>query len=217
MKFVLPALTLLALSLTACADRAGTDAPDSAATSPSSSLPTDQPDELVPPATAPPAADGTDDPKAPAEVAAAAARFDGYGDLRFGMSAQQVEQTWDGELNGEPMPGSNCYYLNPVDTPSIAWFALMIDDGHFVRYDVGNDQYVAPGGGQRGMSIEQIEQLYAGRVQRQNHKYVEGGKYLRVAGDGGDGVLVFETGADGVVTDWHVGVPPQVDYVEGCA
>ncbi|TQC57293.1 lectin, partial [Pantoea dispersa] len=33
---------------------------------------------------------------------------------------------------------------------------------------------------------------------------------------GQSGVLVFETDAAGKVVAWRVGLPPQVDYVEGC-
>ena len=29
--------------------------------------------------------------------------------------------------------------------------------------------------------------------------------------------VIFETDAEGTVTEWRVGLPPQVDYVEGCA
>ena len=31
------------------------------------------------------------------------------------------------------------------------------------------------------------------------------------------GVLLFETNAEGNVASWRIGVPPQVDYVEGCS
>ena len=37
---------------------------------------------------------------------------------------------------------------------------------------------------------------------------------------GGKGVLVFEvdgTGDDARATTWRIGLPPQVDYVEGCS
>jgi hypothetical protein len=30
-------------------------------------------------------------------------------------------------------------------------------------------------------------------------------------------VLLFATDADGRVNEWRIGVPPQVDYVEGCS
>ncbi len=86
-----------------------------------------------------------------------------------------------------------------------------------MRYDVGNDKETAPGGGKRGMDAERIRQLYAGRVEESAHKYVPGGKILRIEDGAGTGVLVFETDAAGKVSDWRAGVAPQVDYVEGCS
>ncbi|MGQ4582536.1 lectin [Lysobacter sp. F60174L2] len=215
MKLALPALTLLVLAMAACADRGAGDAATAASAPPA----VDQPSEDVPPATAPP---GT---RMPGDVAgsdasdsnAGEARFDGYGPARFGMSADEVIAAWDGELNGEPAAdGSSCFHLNPVGQPDIAYFALMFEGGKFVRYSVSNETMSAPGGGQVGMDSAQIEALYPG-IEQQNHKYVEGGHYLRAGGDGGEGVVVFETGADDVVTEWRVGLPPQVDYVEGCS
>ena len=58
--------------------------------------------------------------------------------------------------------------------------------------------------------------LYPGRIEERPHKYTGGAAYLRVTEPGSDAVLLFETGADGVVKSWRVGLPPQVDYVEGC-
>ena len=144
------------------------------------------------------------------------ARYDGYGDMRFGMTEDEARKAWGGKLNGES--GGGCHYLNPVWEKAPSYFAFMFDEGKFVRYDVGNDKEIAPGGGRRGMSEAQIDAAYPGRVGKSPHKYVSGGKYLRVqAGDGGDGVLVFETDAAGKVTEWHAGLAPQVDYVEGCS
>ena len=41
---------------------------------------------------------------------------------------------------------------------------------------------------------------------------------LRVADPGGgNGALVLELDKDGRVDEWRIGVPPQVDYVEGCS
>ncbi|RZA22649.1 MAG: lectin, partial [Lysobacteraceae bacterium] len=71
--------------------------------------------------------------------------------------------------------------------------------------------------GKRGMSLDEIRKLYPG-AEEQPHKYVEGGKNLRIKDSGGgNGVLVFEIDAAGKVSAWRVGVPPQVDYVEGCS
>ncbi len=65
------------------------------------------------------------------------------------------------------------------------------------------------------MTEDQLRALYGARLQGSPHKDVEGGKYLSVEAPGG-AKLVFETGADGKVSSWRVGLPPQVDYVEGC-
>ncbi|MGQ4660319.1 lectin [Lysobacter sp. F6437] len=216
MKLALPALTLMVLAMAACADRG---AGDTAATTSPPAATVDQPSEDIPPATAPPGTPMPGDPAGPDadDSNVGAARFDGYGPARFGMSADEVIAAWDGELNGEPAAdGSSCFHLNPVGQPDIAYFALMFEGGEFVRYSVSNETMAAPGGGELGMDATQIEALYPG-VEQQNHKYVEGGHYLRVGQEGGDGVLVFETDADDVVTEWRVGVPPQVDYVEGCS
>lgn len=203
----------LAITLAACGDRR-VDAGDDAATPAAPASTWDQPEEDIPPATAPA---GSVMP-GEADAAAGDARFDGYGAARFGMDAGHVKSVWGGELNGNAAEGESCFHLNPVGQPDIAYFALMFEDGKFVRYSVSSDELVAPGGGRRGMDIAQIQQLYPGRIEQSNHKYVQGGHYLRIKdAAGGNGVLVLETDADGVVTEWRVGVPPQVDYVEGCS
>lgn len=168
----------------------------------------DQPAQSVPPATAP--------VSSPPPAAAGLARFDGYGDLRFGMTDAQAKQAWGGELKGKPDEPGGCYYLQPIWGNNPREFGFMIEDGKFVRVDVGNDKEIAPGGGKKGMSADEIGRLYAGRVETQPHKYEAGAKVLRV-NDASGGVLVFETAGDGKVARWRVGVPPQVDYVEGCS
>lgn len=144
------------------------------------------------------------------------AHYDGYGDMRFGMSEPEARKAWGGALNGES--GDGCHYLNPAWEKAPSHFAFMFDGGRFVRYDVGNDKEIAPGGGRRGMSEAEIDAAYPGRVAKSPHKYVDGGKYLRVkADDGSAGVLVFETDAAGKVSEWHAGLAPQVDWIEGCS
>ena len=153
----------------------------------------------------------TSTPAPPATMA----RYDGYGDMRFGMDETAFATAWGGELNGAPQPGSGCFYKTPKWVKHPADFAFMFDGGRFVRYDVGTAKEVAPGGGKVGMDEARIRALYA-HVDAQPHKYVSGANYLRIAAPHGDGVLVFETDAQGRITRWRVGVPPQIDYVEGC-
>lgn len=189
-----PLVLVLALATAAC-DRGPSEAATPVAQTPVAQAPLDQPLVDVPPATAPTSATGQTD----------VAHFDGYAKARFGMTADEVTQAWEGELNGIPKQDASdpdaCHYLNPVGNPSPAYFSLMIEHDKFVRYDVSNDKDVAPGGGKVGMDIADIQKLYPERVTLSPHKYVEGGKYLRIkADDDSGGVLVFETDATGKVT-----------------
>lgn len=127
---------------------------------------------------------------------------------------------WGSDLGDEkPQQPGGCYYLLPQPRTAKGYrIAFMIEQDRFARIDVDAIDITAPGGGKVGMSTQDIDTLYAGRVQKQPHKYVEGGQYLRVADSGGGpGVLVFETDATGRVSSWRVGVSPQIDYVEGCS
>jgi len=209
---------LLCLLLAACqrTPEAVAPAQDEAAARAQAAEPgDDQPSEDVPPATAPP---GTLPPRLQ-QGGQALARWDGYGDVRFGMNPDQVRQAWGGQLDGGPedsIANDACYYLSPKWAREDHSFGFMIEGGKLVRYDSDNPKELAPGGGRVGMSGDDIQRLYAGHVEVQPHKYVEGGHYLRVTQDGETGALVFETDAQGRVTTWRVGLPPAVDYVERC-
>lgn len=172
-----------------------------------------------PPASAatPAAAVATASTTALASPPATLARYDGYGDTRFGMDEAAFGQAWAGELQGAPEPGADCYYKRPAWVKQPRDFAFMFEHGRFVRYEVGTAKEAAPGGGAVGMDETQIRRLYGDRVAEQPHKYLAGAKYLRVEATAGKGVLLFETDAAGKVTRWRAGVPPQVDYVEGCS
>lgn len=148
------------------------------------------------------------------------AGWDGYDALRFGMDEAALRKAWGGELKADtPMEGNTCTHLYPAWAEP-AQLAFMFEDGRFVRYSVEDDTFLAPGDGRVGMASAQIDALYPGQVERQPHQYTDG-EYLRIKAPGaGSGVLVFETdakGEAGKVTQWRVGLPPQVDYVEGCS
>ena len=151
-----------------------------------------------------------------AQAPAALARYDGYGDLRFGMDEPSFAKAWQGELRRLGPPGATCFYQTPKWVKTPADFAFMFEGGRFVRYDVGTAKETAPGGGKVGMDAARVRALYGARVSELPHKYVPGARVLRVAVPQATGVLVFETDAQGRVTRWRVGVPPQIDYVEGC-
>ena len=148
------------------------------------------------------------------------ASFRGYGELAFGTSAAAMTRAWGGELVEEGKEYSDaCYFMNPkwVKTPSE--FNFMVGDGKFVRFGTESDRFVAPGGGKVGMTRAEIAALYPG-LKAEPHHYTDG-EYLRVADPaGGNAQLIFETDAKGDaarVTEWRVGTPTHVGYVEGCA
>ncbi|HET7313383.1 hypothetical protein [Salinisphaera sp.] len=173
-----------------------------------------------PPGSAPDTAASTAAPASMMTTAQAPtmARYDGYGDMRFGMDEASFRAAWKGQLQGQ-LQGQDsrvCFYLWPKSVKVPADFAFMFEHGEFVRYDVATTKQTAPGGGKVGMSAARIHALYPD-VTEQPHKYETGGKYLRVENPDGTGVLVFEVGANGKVSRWRAGVQPQVDYVEGCS
>ena len=161
-----------------------------------------------------PAADDTAAPAGPVSQAS----FLGYGDMKLGSTVEEARAAWGGELNGAPMEGTTCHYLWPKWITRPADFAFMMEDGKFVRYDVGTDKETAPGGGKVGLSVEELQKLYGGALKASPHKYTQGGQYLSMdAGDVAPTRLVFEVDAAGKVTSWRVGLSPQVEYVEGCS
>ena len=155
---------------------------------------------------------------APVAPVARTATFKGYGEARFGMNSKELREAWKAPLGGQaPANPGDCYQL-AADPAAPKSLSLMIEGDKLVRYDVNNDAEAAPGGGKRGMDIDQVRKLYAGRIREQPDKYVPGAVDLRVSADDDSGsALVFQTDAAGKVTSWRVGQPPAVDYVEGCS
>jgi hypothetical protein len=217
-----PTVPILALAvLLAACGRQPAEPPqppaDTQADATADDLHRDQPVEEVPPATAPPGALASLQVRSPAE---GTITFEGFGPTRFGGSQEDVRISWGGDLgDAQPSEPGGCYYLIPQPLTEAGYrIGFMIEGDRFVRVDVRADDVVAPGGGRIGMTIAEIESAYGGRVEQRPHKYDPEGRYLRITDPaGGDGVLVFETDAQGRVDEWRVGLPPQVDYVEGCS
>lgn len=198
--------------LPACERAADVEAP--AATAPVSAQPAADPsvDEAQ-------AGQGADS-RAPEYPASGAIDFQGFGPAPFGSDQEAVRMAWGRDLgDATPAEPGGCYYLRPQPVPGDGGrIAFMIQDDRFVRMDVMAADIEAPGGGRVGMSAADINARYGDAVEERQHKYVDDGRYLRIADPGGgDGVLLFETGADGQVDEWRIGLPPQVDWVEGCS
>lgn len=160
-------------------------------------------------------------PGAMAEHDPGQVHFNGFGSARFGGDEASVRAAWPGRLLPETLAGSAlCYYIEQDPRPEGGGIAFMFEAGRFVRYDVfgpGAGVSAAPGGFVVGSVADDILAAFGSRVEVQPHKYIEGGRYLILQPQFGEpGRVVFETGSDGRVRQWRVGVPPQVFYVEGC-
>lgn len=215
---VLPVLLLLALA--ACRDEPA--APSVATVPPGSKSPAPDASSTTPVrSTATPATKAPDEPAANTpDGDRDLARLDGYGPLRLGMTIAELREAWGATLHGEPPDGAAdaCHYLSVAGAGATSDLSFMVDGGRFVRYDVSGDVLLAPGGGKRGMTEAELQALYKGSLQASPHEYADGGKYLTFDTSGvAPSRLVFETDAQGIATEWRVGLSPQVDYVEGCS
>jgi hypothetical protein len=213
-RTILPAILLV--SLAACtAERAPV------AVEPQPAPVDDQPAADIPPATMPTTPEPAAPSPAPHDGDRDLARFDGYGEVRFGAAAADMERAWGGKLNTLGKEGNeSCYFMTPPWVKVPAEFNFMIGDSRFARFGTESDTFTAPGGGKVGMTKGEIAKRYAGRVEERPHKYTDG-QYLRITDlAGGAGVLVFETDGNddaATVTEWRVGLAPEIDYVEGCS
>lgn len=145
--------------------------------------------------------------------------FQGFGPAHFGDGEEAVRKAWGRPLSAAGSEPAECLQLFPDPRPDKGFgTSFMLVHGRFVRYDVDSDLYPAPGGVRVGSRSDEVLQRYSGRVQQVPHKYVEGAQYLIVSTvEGGPTRLIFEVAPDGVVSRWRIGLPPAVDYVEGCS
>lgn len=147
------------------------------------------------------------------------ATFAGYGEVKFGTPAAFMEKAWGGALKivGKEANAA-CYFMTPVWVKTTAEFNFMISEGKFARFGTERAKFAAPGGGKVGMTAQALQALYNNALQSTPHKYVEGGRYLSINASGvAPTKLVFEVDAAGTVTEWRVGLLPEVDFVEGCS
>jgi hypothetical protein len=141
--------------------------------------------------------------------------YTGYGAMRFGMDEAAFRSAWQADLIGATDPAGDCSLLQPTWNKELADFDFMFEHDRFVRYDVGTPKEMAPGGGRVGMSVAQIRALYGPGLQVSPSSHMQNEQLLRIA-DGKGHVLVFETDTAGKVSQWRVGVLPQIDYKDGC-
>lgn len=197
------AATALALTLAACSQAPGTG-PD---TAPSTDATIVSPSTEAAPPT--PAASAT---AARASGAASVLALEGLGDLRLGQ-AVPADSRW---TSRGAQASDACATVTSPDYPGV--YAI-VESGQVRRITLGQRSSVklAEGIGV-GATEAQVRADFAG-FRATPHKYVAApGKYLTAPGGSAtDPALRFEIDAAGKVSAIHVGLMPQLEYVEGCS
>jgi len=139
----------------------------------------------------------------------------GFGAVRFSMDRADAEKAAGGTLEAPGADPKACYIAHRPSQPEIGY---MFVDGKLSRIDVRTPGVLADGGGRVGMQADEIRTLYAGHLSEQPDKYDPAARLLKVGGDKpGVGGIIFEVDGKGVVMRYRAGLPPALDYVEGCS
>ena len=136
----------------------------------------------------------------------------GFESVMFGMTDAEVRTAFKGNLKKQYDPDyPDCYYLG--DENENIFF--MIHAGIFQRIDVIDSPDIKiMGGAAIGMSFEAVEKLYPNAYRKPNF-YTFPTEDLIVQLD--ENVkIIFEQGADEIVGNFIIGVPPSINFVEGC-
>ena len=135
--------------------------------------------------------------------------LEGFGGLTIG---EAVPEGSDFALRGA-QASDVCLLYSATEYPGV--YAI-VEQGQVRRITVARDSTVrlVEGIGV-GSTEEEVRAAFPGFV-ASPHQYVEApGKYLQQPGS--DPRLRFEIDTDGKVSAMHVGMKPQLEYVEGCS
>lgn len=138
---------------------------------------------------------------------------------KFGADAAAVRGAWGGEMkdNNAQRPDAKCYLLYPVRGAITHQYGFLMGSDGLTGIDVYDPKALAPGGGRIGMSIDEINKAYAGKVTQIPNPSFEGAAFLQVTPPDGKGTqLSFETDALGSVTNWRIGKRSALEPNESC-
>ncbi len=180
----------LSLALVAACSSPADDAPDPATQ--------ESADAVAEPATVPSQSTG-----------AKALTLEGLAGLTIGQPVPEDSSF----VAGEGQIGNGCETLASPDWPSV--YAIRVDgDVRRISVSDGSGVTLVEGVGP-GSTIEEVRAAFPG-FREEPHKYTgPEGRYLTQPGD--DPRLRFEIDPNGTVSIIHVGVMPELAYVEGCA
>jgi len=141
----------------------------------------------------------------------------GWKDVPFRASETALKQAWTGQpLMDTADDHSACHLLRQRSSTQNFGIAFMVEDGEFVRYEVDDAAYQAPGKLAVGSTAEDVRRVFGDTLTRQPDKYDPTMYQLWVPPNSADVSLVFIFDQSDRVIRWRAGVPPAVFYVENC-
>ena len=135
--------------------------------------------------------------------------------VEFGMTADDARAAHQGELYnmGDSGTGDDqaCMYLGPKEDNYDVGYMLV--DGTVQRIDIRAPGVATGEAVQVGMLAGEVEGIYPD-LERQPNKYSEYEDLIVQLS--GEAKLIMETDENGLIASYRIGLPPAVDYVEGC-
>jgi len=158
----------------------------------------------------------------PAEPTPTWLTSEGWGELRIGMTRQEVVATLGEDANPNAVGGPDpeaCDQFRPERAPN--GLLVMIEQGRLTRISLSGASGIETEGGLAvGDSASVVRSHFGARAASSLHKYLEApAEYLTVwttAPSASDPRgIVYEVGTDARVMHIHAG-GPSIQYVEGC-
>ena len=144
----------------------------------------------------------------------------GYKNVRFGMTAEEARNAFEGGLE-YPEHFDNpdfyspedkeCYYLSPKNEGDK--FGFMVVSGLVQRVDIDSPTIITEHGARIGMEFEDVEALYPNSIRKPNFYTYPTPDLIVKSSDNTQ--IIFEQN-NSVIYSYRVGVVPAVEFVEGC-
>lgn len=145
--------------------------------------------------------------------------INGFGAIRVGMTIEAASQATGVEFLPMPGPQMVCQYYQPADE-AITGLGLMVIDGKVIRFDVWPGSLVKTLSGIGiGSTEAEIRASYPEQLEEAPHDYTLGKYFTFTSPSDRRNLyrLVFETDANGIVTQYRAGQFPAVTWLEGCS
>lgn len=154
-------------------------------------------------------------PATPTDADCQTVTADGLCGVEFGMTADDARAAHQSGLYnmGDSGTGDDqaCMYLGPQQGNYDVGYMLV--DGTVQRIDIRAPGVATDEAVQVGMQAGEVEGIYPD-LERQPNKYPEYEDLIVQLS--GEAKLIMETDEAGNVASYRIGLPPAVDYVEGC-